>query len=223
MLSSVAASDTQAPSTSASASSGSSSSRIPRRLAVSGPYSQGHIISSSFGLRHNGQTITYYPTPIDQTDMNIEPPPYPFNIPATPSARERQLQHSPPAHFYYRQSDSPSSVLSTDSSVRHKSESQHDDIYEEEYASVSRLSDRNSLNSITFCITVSPHRHLCTYFLTMVIEERVPSVLLKQSPCLSQRIKEMTNACFALLPIYSLSRGTQPKTAIMLFRLLTSI
>jgi hypothetical protein len=122
--------DTQAPST--SGSSGSSSSRIAQRLAVSGLYSQGHVISSSSALRLNGQPITY-PTPIEQTDMSVEPPPYPLTIPPTPTTRDRHLQHSPPPHFYnYRQqSSSPqSSVLSTDSSVRHntpyKTESERD-------------------------------------------------------------------------------------------------
>jgi hypothetical protein len=108
--------ETQAPST--SGSSGSSSSRIAQKLAL---YSQGHVISSSSAMRMSGQPITY-PTPIEQTDMSVEPPPYPLTIPPTPPTRDRHLQHSPPAHFYFRQSSSPqSSVLSTDSSVRHTS------------------------------------------------------------------------------------------------------
>lgn len=117
--------DTQAPST--SGSSGSSSSRIAQRLAVSGLYSQGQVISSSSAMRLNGQPIIY-PTPIEQTDMSVAPPAYPsFNVPSTPTARERHLQHSPLPHFYYRQSSSPqSSVLSSESRHTYRTESEKD-------------------------------------------------------------------------------------------------
>jgi hypothetical protein len=139
-------SDTQAPST--SASSGSSSSRIAQRLAVSNLYSQGHVISSSTGMRLNGQPITY-PTP--QTDMSVEPPPYPLTVPPTPPTRERHLQHSPPAHFYYQQSSSPqSSVLSTHT---YKTESERD--LEEELDEVSNSIEisKDSLLCLAFGVS----------------------------------------------------------------------
>jgi hypothetical protein len=127
---------TDAPST--SASSGSSSSRIAQRLAASNAriYSQGHVISSSLSSHAQGQSILY-PIPIDQTDLSIQPPPYPSS--GTPTPIRKQV-HSP-SHFYYRQGSS--SIASTDSSVRRMNESDEevvgDCVMESEHVRLSTL------------------------------------------------------------------------------------